>query len=116
MPNDHRHRNRLLCPRVPVVNMNIGATDGTPVDLDQNVIDADGRHWHVAQPQSGFGSFLNKCFHQSCQGSIFRRLAFYLPRSRNLTQTGEGTSSVLPVEVKRPDLESIRKTTTLSDF
>ena len=39
----HRHRDRLLRPGVPVVDMHVGAADPGAQHLDQHVVDADPR-------------------------------------------------------------------------
>ena len=44
MPDDHRDGDRLLRPRIPLIDMHIGATDCGLADLDQNVIDI--RFWN----------------------------------------------------------------------
>ena len=70
----HRHRDGFLRPRVPVVDMHVGAADGRAVDLDEHVVVADRGLRHVLHPDSGFRSSLDQCFHEP---------AFWMmPRSR----------------------------------
>ena len=45
----------LLGPGVPVVDVNVGAANAGPQDLDQHVVDADLRLGDVFQPQAFFG-------------------------------------------------------------
>ena len=52
--DDHWHGNGLLCPGVPVPDVNIGAADGGAVNLDEDVADSDARLWHILHPESGF--------------------------------------------------------------
>ena len=52
-PIDHRDGDRLLRPVVPVVDMEIGAADGSALDPDQDVVDADPGDGNVFQPQPG---------------------------------------------------------------
>jgi hypothetical protein len=48
----HGHRDCALCPFVPAIDMDIGSADAGVAHPDENVIDADGRHRNVLQPQS----------------------------------------------------------------
>jgi len=50
VPDDHRNGNRLPRPIVPLVNMDVCAADSRAVDLDQNVVDSNGRFRHVFEP------------------------------------------------------------------
>src|SRR5262245_61221442 len=45
--HNHRHRNRLLRPRVPLVNMQVSAANAGSVDTNEHIVDADGRLGHV---------------------------------------------------------------------
>ena len=56
MATDHGHGNRFLGPFIPVVNMDVGATNRCFVDLDQNVIATNFRNWHVFQPKTFLGT------------------------------------------------------------
>ena len=55
MPNDQRHRNGLLRPRIPVVDMQVRSADARALDTDQNVIDADTGLGNLFQPQARLG-------------------------------------------------------------
>src|SRR6185312_6164766 len=50
----HGHRDGLLCPLVPVVDVDVGAADGGLADLDQQVVVADLGTRHVLQPDALF--------------------------------------------------------------
>ena len=54
MADDHRHRDGFLCPRIPVIDMQICAADPGFTDFDQHIIDANDGLRHVPQPQPGF--------------------------------------------------------------
>ena len=60
----HRHRHGLLRPRVPVVDMHVGAADGGAVDLDEDVVVADRGLRHVLHPDSRFRPSFDQCFHE----------------------------------------------------
>ena len=64
MPDDHRHRDRLLRPGVPVINVDIGPADRSFLDPDEDIIVADFRHRHVLQPKTGFGFAFDQCLHR----------------------------------------------------
>jgi hypothetical protein len=52
MPHDHRHRDRLLRPGVPFVDVQVGAADAGFADLDEDIIDADLRLRDILEPES----------------------------------------------------------------
>ena len=52
--DDHRHRDGVPGPRVPVVDMHVGAANAGLVDADKHVARSDCRNGHVAEPKSGF--------------------------------------------------------------
>ena len=68
VPDHHRHRDRLLRPRVPVVDVQIGAADAGPVDPDQHVVDPDFGFGHVLEPQSGLRLGFHECSHSGRGG------------------------------------------------
>ena len=49
MPDHHRHRDRLLGPRVPVINVNVGPADRSFLDADENVVRPDLGHRNFLQ-------------------------------------------------------------------
>src|SRR5258708_4620089 len=59
----HRHRHGLLRPRIPVIDMHIGAANGRAVHLDENVVVTDRRLGNVLHPNAGFRARLDECFH-----------------------------------------------------
>jgi hypothetical protein len=48
--DDHRHRDGLLRPLVPLVDVHVRAADTGAEHADQNVIDAEGRLVDVFEP------------------------------------------------------------------
>src|ERR1700691_1619047 len=80
VPDGHRHRNRLLRPGVPLVDMNVGTTDAGISNANQNVVDADGRFSNLFQPEASLRTALYQGFHSILQfelrnpcPSLFRR-------------------------------------------
>src|ERR1019366_10682850 len=61
--NCHGNSNRLLCPLVPLVNMNIRATDARVVDANQHIIDANDRFRNLFQPKPTLRFALNQRLH-----------------------------------------------------
>jgi hypothetical protein len=51
---DHRHRHRLPCPLVPVVDVHVGAADAGLPDPHQYVVGADLGDRYVDHPDSRF--------------------------------------------------------------
>ena len=51
----HWHRNGLLGPVVPVINVHIRSADGGFVDLYEHIVDADFRNGHLFQPEPRLG-------------------------------------------------------------
>ena len=64
MADRHGHRDGLLGPGIPVIDVNIRAADSGAVDADQNVIDADSGLGDIFEPQAGLGVRLDECFHR----------------------------------------------------
>ena len=52
MPHNHRHRDRLLRPRIPFIDMQVRSADSCLVDFDENIIDANFRLRDILEPQS----------------------------------------------------------------
>ena len=44
--DDHRDRNGFLRPRIPIVDMQVGAADRGPLNAHQNVVRPDLGHWN----------------------------------------------------------------------
>src|SRR5690554_910715 len=59
----HGHRNGLLSPAVPMIDMHVSTANSGSLDLDQHVIDTDRWNRHFFQPETGCGLFLDQCFH-----------------------------------------------------
>src|SRR5579883_580628 len=64
MSDGHRHRNRLLRPLVPLINVNISSADTRVAHTNQHIIDADCGFCNVFQPQSALCAALHQCFHE----------------------------------------------------
>ena len=63
MADHHRHRNGLLGPGIPLVDVQIGAADAGAEHLDEHVVDADRGPGNVLEPQADFRLFLHQCEH-----------------------------------------------------
>ena len=63
MADRHGHRDGLLGPVIPVVDMQIGAANGRALDLDEYVVDAQFRVRDVFEPDAFAGFFFYQCFH-----------------------------------------------------
>ena len=61
---DHeRHRDRLLRPRVPAVDVEVGAADARRADPDQDVVDPDLGLGDVLEPEPRLGLALDERLH-----------------------------------------------------
>ena len=69
MADDHRHRDGLLRPGVPVINVNISSADRSLLDPDEHVIVADFRHRNFFQPKTGFGFAFHQRLHRLLHGT-----------------------------------------------
>ena len=74
MPDDHWHRNRLLRPGIPVVDVDVGAADRGLFDPDEHVIVAHLRHRHFLQPETRFGFLLDQRLHRLLHAEENRRI------------------------------------------
>ena len=63
MADDHRHRNGLLRPLVPVPDMHVGAADRGFLHPDQHVVRAGFRHRHMLHPEADFRFCFNERLH-----------------------------------------------------
>ena len=70
--DDHRHGDGLLGPGVPLIDVDVGAADAGAEDLDEDVIDADGRNRHLLQPEALAGFLLDEGLH----GRLHRAIPF----------------------------------------
>ena len=52
MPDSHRDRDRFLSPRVPLVDVDVGAANAGAVHFDQDVVDSVFRLGNILKPQS----------------------------------------------------------------
>ena len=51
----HRHRDRFLRPRVPIIDMDVSPADGRLQDPDEHVVAADFRSRNLLEPQPRLG-------------------------------------------------------------
>ena len=65
VPDDHRHWDGRLRPRVPVVDVQIGAADRGLANADQHLAIAGRRLGNVLDPQPGLAARLDECFHDT---------------------------------------------------
>src|SRR5262249_17801724 len=61
--DDHRHGDRLLRPRIPLVDMQVRAADAGAVDADEHVVDAAGGLGDIFEPEARFGFGFDESFH-----------------------------------------------------
>ncbi|MCY1356045.1 hypothetical protein D9M69_424840 [compost metagenome] len=78
MADDHRHRDGLLRPLVPVPDVHVGAADRRFLHLDQHVVRADLRHRHPLHPEA----FFRLRFHQRLHHVRHQSLPQITPSSR----------------------------------
>jgi hypothetical protein len=52
VPDNHRHRDRLLRPGIPFFDVHIGAANSCAVDANQDIVGTDRRFWDVLEPQA----------------------------------------------------------------
>ena len=64
VPDHHRHRDRLLRPGVPVVDVQVGAADAGAVStwISTSLMPIVGLG-HILEPEAGFGFAFDQCFH-----------------------------------------------------
>src|SRR5207244_2821182 len=75
--NDHRDGDRGLRPRIPVIDVEVGAADPGLRDPDEHIVDADLRDWHFLEAYPWPRCRLNEGLHRhtaacSCRGSTGR--------------------------------------------
>jgi len=59
----HRHRNGGARPFIPFVDVEIGATDASVGDADEDVVDTDGRFGNVEEGKAGRAVGFDESFH-----------------------------------------------------
>ena len=65
MANDHRNRDRLCRPFIPIVDVDVCATDRRVVYLDQHIVRTDHRDVGMGYPQAFAGFKLGQTDHVS---------------------------------------------------
>ena len=68
MPDHHRNRDRLLRPRVPIIDVDVGAADRSLLDADENIIGPDFGDWNLLQLESRFGPAFYERLHRFAHG------------------------------------------------
>src|SRR5579871_6035928 len=63
VPDRHRHMNGLLCPLVPLIDMNVGSADTRIAHADQHIIDANRGCRNILKPESALRLALHQCLH-----------------------------------------------------
>src|SRR4029077_3155320 len=66
----HGHRDRLLPPRVPAVDVEVGAADPGLVNADQDVVDAGLGRRHVLEPEALLPLRLHQRLHWAALSQI----------------------------------------------
>src|SRR5581483_6297856 len=85
--DDHRHRDRPLRPRVPAVDVEVGATDAGLVDADQDVVDSELRLRDLLEPEALGRPGLDERSHAAATLHLvrFKRLQARCNRPRRLS-------------------------------
>src|SRR5690606_26897245 len=60
--DDHRHRDRLLRPLIPFIDVDVGAADRGPLHADLHIVGARLRLRHIFQPKPTFGLAFDQRF------------------------------------------------------
>ena len=63
MADDHRHGDGLLRPRVPFVDVQVGAADAGLEHFDEHVVEPAFRVGDILQPEAAFGFGFDEGFH-----------------------------------------------------
>ena len=87
MPDRHRNGDRLLCPRIPIVNVDIGAADGRFHNPNPDIIAAYFGHRDILQPKPS----LRLCFHDG-----FHRLGHTLKLGKLIADVDRSARSETP--------------------
>ena len=106
--NYHRHGNRLLRPRVPVVNVHVGPADRCFTYADEHVVTANFWNGNVFEPQTRLGSRLYHGLHhflhngKVCQSAKQERIfaterAFVTLTSYATNRDGDGSVRTRPM-------------------
>ena len=64
VPDGHRHRDRFLRPRVPVIYMYVRPADRGFQNADEHVVAFDFRNRNLFEPKSGLGFALHDRLHR----------------------------------------------------
>ena len=100
VPDHERHRDRLLRPGVPRVDVQVGAADAGLAHADQDVVDPDLRLGHVLEPEPRLGLRFDERFHVSVSDrrsvGTDRR-----PCSTRSIATSSGQRAKTPVRIAR---------------
>ena len=64
MADDQRHRDGLLRPRIPVINVNVGPADRGFLHANAHLVRPDFRHRHFLHFQSRLGAGFDHCLHR----------------------------------------------------
>src|SRR6185436_15147743 len=65
VPDHERHGDRPLRPRVPAVDVHVGAADPRPVDADLDVVDPDLGLRQLFEPEARLGPALYERLHET---------------------------------------------------
>src|SRR6266404_2238868 len=64
MAYGHRHRNRLLRPRVPVIYMDVGPADRRLHNANEHIVAGDLGNGNFLQPKAGLGFAFHDGLHR----------------------------------------------------
>src|SRR6187402_12023 len=65
MSHDHRHRDRLLRPGIPLIDVNVGAADAGAIHVDKHVVDAYFGPGNIFEPETRLRIAFDEGFHDS---------------------------------------------------
>src|SRR5439155_13424992 len=99
--DDHRHRDRLLRPRIPAVDVQIGAADPGLANANQDVVDPHLGLGHVLEPEALSGLGLDQRAHArvTLQDDSDPNAAW----TRGVLREGRVVSAPLAESGKRPE-------------
>jgi hypothetical protein len=64
MSDHHRHGNRLLSPRVPIIDMDVGPADGAFLDTNQDIVRPDLGDGDFLKAKARFGIPFDQSLHR----------------------------------------------------
>src|SRR6266849_8061878 len=101
MPDGHRHGNRLLRPRVPVIYMNVSPADRRFDHANEHIVASDSRNGDFFQPKTG----LAFAFHDGLHCFLHDKKVGESAKQESWKRFGESRLSILRAS---PSFEMMR--------